>query len=205
VPSIGVNLVLEQILDALDGIACAVDAEHRIIAVGRRRWDRFAVENGAPELRADGIIGRSLFEFVTEADVQKAYRSRAEQVIANGEPAVIFVRYDSPGTAKELRLSIGPLRLGDEPPGLLFQAQIVAETVRGLATFDFNALLRAFARSADLPIVTLCSFCQRVRRPGSRDAEDWISAEEYDRLGGASRAHIRNDICADCDAARFPG
>ena len=71
--------MLEELLDAMDGIAYAVDAENRIVAVGRRRWDRFAVENGAPELRADSIIGRNLFEFVSGPELRQAYRDLADQ------------------------------------------------------------------------------------------------------------------------------
>jgi hypothetical protein len=197
--------VLEDFLDAVDGIAYAIDAENRIIAVGRRRWDRLVVESGAPELRADKIIGRNLFEFVSGPELRQAYRKLADRVIATGEPEVIAARCDSPGVARELRLSVAPLRLGGERPGLLFQARIVGETARPpLDLFDFKALLSALRQEADLPIVAMCSFCQQVRRPGSTEEDDWVTAEEYYRLGGASRVRISHGICADCDAARFP-
>jgi hypothetical protein len=197
--------VLEEFLDAVDGIAYAVNAENRIVAVGRRRWDRFAIENGAPELRADRVIGRNLFDFISGPEVTQAYRSLTDRVFSTGEPIVVTARCDSPGIARELRLSVAPLQLGDKRPGLLFQAQIVGETARPrLDIFDFKVLLNALLRNADLPIVTMCSFCQQVRRPGSCDEEDWVTAEEYYRLGGTSRVRISHGICADCDAVRFP-
>src|SRR4051794_39586402 len=108
--------VLEELLDAVDGVAYVVDAEHRIVAVGRRRWERFAVENGAPELRADSVIGRSLFEFMNGTELRQAYRDLADRIASTGEPAVIAARCDSPGVTRELRLSIAPLRLGDKGP-----------------------------------------------------------------------------------------
>ena len=128
---------------------------------------------------------------------------------STGEPAVIAARRDSPGIARELRLSIAPLCLGDKGPGLLFQAQIVSETGRPhLDFFDFRALLSALKQEADLPIVTMCSFCEQLRRPGSDpgsdDQEEWITTETYYRLGGSSRVRISHGLCADCDAARFP-
>jgi hypothetical protein len=197
--------VLEELLDAVDGIACAVDAEHRIVAVGRRRWDRFAIENGAPELRADKIIGRNLFEFFSGSDVTQAYRDLAARVVASGDPVVVNTRCDSPGVARELRLSVAPLQLADKRPGLLFQAQIVGETARlHLDIFDFKALLNALVHQAELPVVTMCSFCQQVRRPGPDGDEDWVTAEEYYRLGGTSQVRISHGLCADCDAVRFP-
>jgi hypothetical protein len=197
--------VLEDFLDAVDGIAYAVDADNRIIAIGRRRWDRFAAENGAPELTADRLIGRSLSDFVGGSEVWQAYQRVADRVIAGGEPEVITARCDGPGIARELCLSVAPLRLGGERPGLLFQARIVGERARPrLDLFDFKTLLDALKREADLPIVAMCSFCQQVRRPGSTRADDWVTAEEYYRLGGTSRVRISHGICADCDAARFP-
>ena len=188
----------------MDGIACAVDAENRVIAVGRRRWDRFAIENGAPELCADSIIGRNLFEFVSAPDMRQAYRDLADRIISSGEPVSIAARCDRPGVARELRLSIAPLGLADNGPGLLFQAQIVGRTVRPpIDIFDFEALLSALKQEPDLPIVARCSFCQRLRRPGAGD-DDWVSAETYYRLGGTSRVRISHGLCADCDAVRFP-
>ena len=201
--------VLEEFLDAVDGIAYIVDAEYRIVAVGRRRWERFAIENDAPELRADKIIGRNLFEFMTGPELRQAYRDLADRIVSTGEPAVIAAHCDSPGVARELRLSAAPLRLGDKGPGLLFQAQIVSETGRPhLDVFDFRTLLSAIKQEADLPIVTMCSFCEQLRRPGSGpgsgDEEEWITAETYYRLGGSRRVRISHGLCADCDAARFP-
>jgi hypothetical protein len=198
-------LVLEELLDAVDGIAYAVDSEHRIVAVGRRRWDRFAVENGAPELRADSVIGRNLFGFMSGTELRQTYRDLADRIVSTGEPAVITARCDSPGVARELRLAIAPLRLGDKGPGLLFQAQIVSETSRPrLDIFDSKTLLSALKQESDLPIITMCSFCEQLRWPGSGDEEDWITAEAYYRLGGSSRVRISHGLCADCDAARFP-
>jgi hypothetical protein len=197
--------VIEELLDAVDGIAYAVDAERRIVAVGRRRWDRFATENGAPELCADRVIGRNLLEFVSGPELQQAYRDLTDSVVSTGEPVVVTAHCDSPGVARELRLSVAPLQLGEKRPGLLFQAQIVSGTARPRHDiFDFEALLTALITQADLPIVTMCSFCQQLRRPGSDGDEDWVTAEEYSRLGGTSRVRISHGMCADCDAVRFP-
>ncbi len=198
--------VLEEVLDAMDGIAYAVDAEDRIIAVGRRRWDRFAIENGAPELRADSIVGRNLFEFVSGPDMRQAYRDLADRIVSTGEPAVDCRSLRQPwcraGTAPVDR-SAGPR--GQRGRGCCFRPDRRQDRRgRALDIFDFKALLSALKQEADLPIVTMCSFCQRLRRPGAGDDEDWVSAETYYRLGGTSRVRISHGLCADCDAARFP-
>ena len=122
------------------------------------------------EQRAAGIVGRHLFEFVSEPELQQSYRALADRVISTGEPAVIAARCDSPGAVREVRLSIGRLPLRDNGPGLLFQARIVTRAARPpLDVFDLRALLSVLGQQGDLPIVTMCSFCQQLRRPESRD------------------------------------
>ena len=198
--------MLEKLLDAVDGIAYAVDAEDRIVAVGRRGWDRFAIENGAPELRADSVIGRHLFDFVSDPELRQAYRELADRIISTGEPAVIAARCDSPGVVRELRLSIAPAAARRQRAGAAVSGPDRQQRQRGRALdiFDFEALLTALKQESDLPIVTMCSFCQQLRRPGSSDEDDWVPAEEYYRLGGTSRVRISHGLCADCDAVRFP-
>jgi hypothetical protein len=198
--------VLERLLDAVDGISYAVDADDRIVAVGRRGWNRFAIENGGGEPRADDMIGRHLFDFVSDPELRQAYRNLAEIIISTGEPAVIAARWNDPGAAaREVRLSIGRLQLRHNGPGLLFQVQVTCETAPPcVETFDFTALLSVLKQGSDLPIVTMCSYCRQLRRPGSSDEDDWIPVEEYYGLGGSSRVRISHGVCADCDAVRFP-
>jgi hypothetical protein len=197
--------VLEQLLDAVDGISYAVDADDRIVAVGRRAWNRFAVENDGGDLRPDDVIGHHLFEFVSDPALRQAYRGLANRIIATGEPAVIAASWDKPGAARQVRLSIGRLKLPRNGPGLLFQVQVAGATAPPcVEAFDFTALLSALKQQSDLPIVTMCSYCRQLRRPGSSDEDDWVPLEEYYGLGGSSRVRISHGVCADCDAVRFP-
>jgi hypothetical protein len=197
--------VLEQLLDAVDGIGYAVDADDRIVAAGRREWSRFSIDNGAPEPRTDSLVGRHLFEFVSDPELRNAYRALADRIMSTGEPAVIAARCGGPGGAREVRLSIDRVPLRDNGPGLLFRVKVVGKTASPrLDVFDIKALMIAIKQGSDLPIVTVCSYCRQIRRPGSGDENDWIAAEEYHRLGGSLHVRISHGVCADCDAARFP-
>ena len=189
----------------MDGIACAVDTEDRVIAVGRRRWDRFAIENGTPELCADSIVGRNLFEFVSAPDMRQAYReSGRKNHLVRGAGLDCRSLRQPRCRAGAAPVDCSAAASQTSGPGLLFQAQIVGRTIRPpIDIFDFEALLSALKQEPDLPIVAMCSFCQRLRRPGAGD-DDWVSAETYYRLGGTSRARISHGLCADCDAVRFP-
>lgn len=197
--------MLEQLLKAVDGISYAVDADDRIVAVGRREWDRCAVADGVPEPRSDSLVGRHLFEFVGDPELRKAYRVLADRIISTGEPAVFAARYGSPGIAREVRLSVERLPLSDHEAGLLFHVRVFGGAAAPcLDVLDIEGLLSAIKQGSDLPIVTVCSYCQQIRRPGSRDEDDWIPAEEYCRLGGSLHARISHGVCDECDAARFP-
>ena len=179
----------------MDGIACAVDTEDRVIAVGRRRWDRFAIESGTPELCADSIVGRNLFEFVSAPDMRQAYRELAEKSSRPGSRSLLpLVATDRcRAGAAPVDCSAG---LADNGPGLLFQAQIVGRTIRPpIDIFDFEALLSALKQEPDPPIVTMCSFCQRLRRPGAGDRRlglggDVLSARRHQPAPGSAMACV---------------
>lgn len=102
-------LALENVLDAIDGIAYAVDVGGRICAVGPRRWNEFAVENGSPDLMAEAVVGRQALDYITGEDVRAFYRQRVEEACTSGEAVIVLSRCDSPSVRRELRLAITPL------------------------------------------------------------------------------------------------
>ena len=72
----GSSLDVQQLLDAVEGVAYAVDREGVILACSRRQWDAFLVRNSGPDaLRAGTIVGRNLFDFIAGGDVAGRYRS----------------------------------------------------------------------------------------------------------------------------------
>lgn len=192
----------QALLDAMDGIAYLVDAEGRIAAYGRPRWDDFAGHNDGPSLcDARSLLGRPLFDFVAGEDVRAAYRRWMDDLAAGKRDRVTFAfRCDSPDQRRELRLTIHPVRLSVGSVGYLFQSQPISETVRPpMALFD------SAGRRADqsLPVVKICSFCADVWQTGSQDAGDWVSAEDYYRQGGTSKVRVSHGICPDCHVRRL--
>ena len=74
-----------------------VDATDRINWVDSW-WLAFARENGASELTADSVIGRSLWDFVSGADTRRLFKAIHERVRSSGARwcyrfAVILRRY----------------------------------------------------------------------------------------------------------------
>ena len=190
---------LSDVLDSMDGIAYAIDAQARIIAIGAKRWNEFSARNGDPELTADSALWQNLYDIVQGDDVRGIYRRLIDEALNRSEPIVISSRCDSPGVKRELRLSIAPLRGGRSPGSALIQSLVMDEAFRpSLDLFDFKRVLARFHEQAGLPLVTLCSFCQRVLLQGSHAGQSWVTAEDYYHSGGSSDVRLSHGLCPEC-------
>ena len=61
----------------------------------------------------------------------------------------------------------------------------------------------SFAHENDLPLLAMCSYCQRVAGSADQEEREWIAAENYYRRGGSSRGgssavRISHGICPRC-------
>ena len=66
-----------------------------------------------------------------------------------------------------------------------------------IGLYDFKRLQKLAKEDSDLPIVTMCSWCQRAQYAPT-GGDDWVSAEDYYEAGGRSEVRIRHAICEDC-------
>jgi hypothetical protein len=107
---------------------------------------------------------------------------------------------DSPELVRELRLSIAPIWMPDgTDAAFLFQSQTISEALRPpIDIFDFARLATVLGANANHPIITICSFCQRIHPMGTEDESPWVSAEDYYRGGGTSAVRLSHGLCADC-------
>ena len=97
------------------------------------------------------------------------------------------------------------IRSGGKIDGFMFQSCLLNEAPRpSLPIFDFKAMELRRHQGEVLPLISMCSYCQRVRDPGTEraDVEDWIVGEEYYRRGGSSEVQISHGICPDCYATQ---
>ena len=69
-------------------------------------WLAFARENGASELDAKFIIGRSLWDFIPDEPTQTLYRDVIATVRATDQPIVVPFRCDSPTLRRFMRLEV---------------------------------------------------------------------------------------------------
>ena len=198
-----------NLLDAMEGIAYVVRPDGRILDYGRRRWDQFASENkGEALLDPATVLGRNLFDWITGEAVQRTYRQWMDAVLTAkaNHPATFKYRCDAPAERRELRMSISRIETADEP-AVLFQSVLLDATARPpLNIYDFEALARSAQERRGLPIVAMCSVCQRLRWPPGAlpaDAVGWVTAEHYYAHGGRSDVAVSHTICQDCLSAEM--
>lgn len=195
---------LADFLDSLEGIAYAVDLAGRLMAIGRTRWAAFAERAAAPEVATPTrFLGAPLLDVVQGDEVRAVYREALASVVDQQRTVVIATRCDSPDTKRELRLAMTPLRTEAGVEGIIFHAQTLSEESRPpLPIYDFKAIAAKLGSMAALPIVTMCSFCQRLRW-GDASAGEWISAEEYYHRGGGSDVRISHGLCPACRETHY--
>ena len=195
------SVAVESLLDAMEGVAYLVAHDGIIAAVGREGWRSFAQDNYAPALaEAAAVIGRPLLNFIHGEAVRRAYEGYLE-VLRSGRRRALSFEFscDSPTLARRMRLCISTVQEGAAPAGFLFQSLLLEERTRPpVSLFDARVIAAAFQATGDLPLLTMCSYCQRVADEVEGGRREWIAAETYYRHGGSSAVRISHGICPRC-------
>jgi len=197
------DLTVGELLEALDGIAYAVDGTGRIVAHSRASWTRACTEGEASELAEPGaVIGRSVTDFATSGEVRGMIERQLAAVLAGDGPVVYHFRCDAPDVRREMRMSISALPAEGLARGALFQSVMLHEDVRPpLDIYDHRTLRERLAGRNDIPIVAMCAYCQRLQRA---TGEPFVEAETYYREGGTSEVRISHGVCPDCTSKVDP-
>lgn len=193
------RVAMESLLDAMEGIAYLIDADGIIVAVGREGWRSFAQDNATPAMaEAEAVVGRPLLSFIHGEAVRHAYEGYLEALRSGRRRALSFeFSCDSPSLARRMRLCISTVKKGSAPAGFLFQSLLLEERMRPpVSLFDAAVITAALEEMRGQPLLSLCSYCQRVAT-GAEERE-WIPAESYYQRGGSSAVRISHGICPDC-------
>ncbi|WP_405236262.1 hypothetical protein [Lentisalinibacter orientalis] len=193
------NHLTDEVLDAFDGICYTVEPDGRIAAIGPGNWNRFAETGGVNSPRAHDIRGRNLFDFVGGDEVGGHYRTILRELRRpEFSEWVMHFRCDGPDCKRGIRLVIRSLREDETVTGYLFQSVVLEESLRpNLDLLDFEAMRRGLEHDRTRPLVTMCSYCQRVKDEVHTGGE-WVSAERYYSLGGDSRVRLSHGVCPPC-------
>ncbi|MFY0690432.1 MAG: PAS domain-containing protein [Paracoccaceae bacterium] len=186
-------------LEALEGITFLTDRDGVITAIGARNWDAFCNTNGAPDLTANTVIGRSLFDYISGKPVRALFRQALDKLAKAPDASWIMpFRCDAPGRQRNMRQSVTPIFRDGRCTGFFFQSiELTARERPPIELFDFKEMARKAANSPDQPLIKMCSWCQKVRfQPVT--GSDWVEAEDYYAAGGPSNVRITHGICEPC-------
>ena len=186
-------------LDTMDGLTFRTDRSAIIQEVGAGNWNAFAHENGAPELQADTVVNRSLFDFIQGEQVRNQLKQVLEKI--SQDPNWCWVlphRCDAPDRERVFCQSLRPVFNGRDCTGFLFQSVEQHSSQRPpIPLFDFKTLQKETKDEKGLPLVSMCSWCQRIKFPRI-SGDDWIKPEAYYAKGGRTTVRLSHEICEDC-------
>ena len=195
--------IFHPLIDSLSGIAYAVDRAGTLVAVSRRNWDEFARHNKGEDIAAtDVILNKPLLDFVAGENVRDFYAQSLEAVMSGQKNEIVLAaNCSSPHIKRETRLSLTPVLKNGEIVGALFQSTVLKENEQPpMNLYDFKANAAHYAQRTNIPLLAMCSTCQRVRHPAGSKEETgrWVEPEDFYRLGGKSEVRISHSICSSC-------
>jgi hypothetical protein len=166
-----------------------IDDRDRLVAVGGD-WRSFAVANDAPELAEGGLLGHSLWSFVSGIETRHLFELAIRRIRTRQVAMTFPFRCDSPDARRYCELDLRPGRRGE----VEFESRVLRIVPRPFA----ELLDRSAPRTDD--IVRMCAWCRRLRRADAL----WVEVEEALRtmelLNGEAVPGISHGVCPDCQA-----
>jgi hypothetical protein len=173
-------------------VAYRIDVDDRIVEVNDA-WVAFAGANDGDALRPDRVTGRVLWEFLTDATTIHLYQVMCAQLREGGAPIRFRFRCDAP----DVRRLLGMEMTCTDGSCIEFRVTPVADQTRVSAPF-----MGVSSASMSDRLISMCSWCKRVRRPDHA----WVEIEDgLEALGlfqSASPAPaVTHGICEGCESA----
>ncbi len=192
---------VEALLEAIDGIAYAVDRDGIILGYSLGAW---AAEDGGSSgpWHPGHRVGTSLFSMMQGGEVKESYQLLHQAVWSGGSRTIGFeFRCDAPQVERHMRMSLSLIRNATTPVAILYQSTIVSETPRvPLPLFGADILSALRDGNSDERTVKLCSYCQKVAWPigaGVRSPE-WIEAADFYRRDSGEGITVSHGVCMPC-------
>ncbi len=125
--------------------------ENDVVTSVDQWWLAFAQENNASGLTESNILGRSLWDFISDDPTRTLYREIHAHVRSTGSPISIPLRCDSPTLQRFMELTISTPR----DRQLLYECALIrAVPQRRLAVLDPE-------QKRSVGFLIMCSFCKR--------------------------------------------
>jgi hypothetical protein len=159
--------VSKETLEAETAVCFVIDEQLRLIYCNPA-WDRFAMQNDAPHVRGEHLLGAPVLDS-TSGDLLDHYRALYNEVLADGNPRGHDFFCSSPDVERLMRMQIYRLR---NVAALLVTCSIRREQPHG---FPSAEPIQARYRNRH-GLIVMCSGCRRVRRVAEGpDTWDWVT------------------------------
>ena len=181
-------LVDEAVAPSPEDLVYEIDRHGRLVHVDST-WNRFAVANGAPELRAENVVGRPFWSFFDDTDgLIDEHRTLLDRCREREQRGTFLLRCDAPGERRLLRMWVEPLARGS-----------YRFTSRTLAVESFDPELYQRLLQITVPAqVARCSHCNRFRVD-----DDWFEPEiavrrDWERARPGRQRAMVHTLCPEC-------
>ena len=174
-------------VETLLQVTYRIDGRNRITSVGHD-WDTFALENGASDLQAEAVVGRSLEEFISGPETAHLWDGLLGVVRGGRSIVGLPYRCDSPSVRRFLEMTLTPLPAS----AVEFRSRVVREETRS----PLGLLDPAAPRTPEF--VKLCSWCRRLQRDRYRWDELEVACRDLGLLERRALPQISHSICLDC-------
>lgn len=162
----------------------SLNNQNEIVAVGRE-WDQFALENNAPELVGDKVIGRLVFDFVSGHVTRQFLLAILELVRSGSQPIELEYRCDSPYERRFMKMHVSLMQSG--------QVCLINSTMRIEKRTQECFITKAVHRSKNTTI--RCSMCNLLKCQ-----QEWVEPEHLMALHkhAPSEFIVVYGICKSC-------
>jgi hypothetical protein len=167
-----------------------IDIEDRL-AEFNDGWLAFAQANGGHALHPSNILGRSLWDFIADAETSHLYQVMVQRLRQGGPPTRFRFRCDAPDRRRLLAMEI----TGDQTGGIQFSVTSVLEDSR----VPLSLLEPVRARGERL--LTMCGWCKRTKLPTGRWVETEEAVEELSLFEDSPLPGVTHGICPPCREA----
>jgi hypothetical protein len=166
-----------------------IDVDDRIISLSQN-WLQFAEENDGGETCApDRVLHQPLWNFITGEATRHLYRILIRKVRTGAQPIDFPFRCDSSVLRRFFQMNISPLPMEHiEFKTILYKVEPRAKV---------SALEKNAKRSAE-NMLTICSFCKKVRLSENEWVEIETAVERLNLFGDQEFPLISHGVCPTC-------
>lgn len=176
-----------------DCITYHIDEEDRIVYISEK-WHSFASDNMAGVLTSEYVLNKPVYDFVADSKVKHLYKMLIQRARNECVHLRLPFRCDSPDTRRYMAMEVFPLDKGL----VAFKSCVLREEKR-----EHIPLLDPDTSRSD-EIVTICSWCKRVRCPDDNWLEVEVAIEKMKLFQKQQLPDLSHGMCADCyEAAKL--